>query len=57
MRFHFFRPLHGWREFVHEIVIVVLGVLIALGADISQSFQNRISRASLSAPQSRPGSF
>jgi hypothetical protein len=30
MRFHFFRPLHGWREFLHEIVIVVLGVLLAL---------------------------
>ena len=30
MRFHFIRPLHGWREFFHETVIVVLGVLLAL---------------------------
>jgi hypothetical protein len=42
MRFSFFRPLHGWREFVHEIIIVVLGVLIALGAgQILQSWQWR----------------
>jgi hypothetical protein len=25
------RPLHGWREFVHEVIIVVIGVLLALG--------------------------
>lgn len=25
------KPLHGWREFIHEIVIVVIGVLLALG--------------------------
>ena len=31
MRFRFLRPLHGWHEFVHEIVIVVIGVLLALG--------------------------
>jgi hypothetical protein len=31
MRFRFPRPLHGWREFIHEIVIVVIGVLLALG--------------------------
>lgn len=35
MRFRFFRPLHGWREFIHEIVIVVIGVLLALaGAQV-----------------------
>lgn len=26
------KPLHGWREFAGEVVIIVLGVLIALGA-------------------------
>jgi hypothetical protein len=31
MRFRMPRPLHGWDEFVHEIVIVVIGVLLALG--------------------------
>lgn len=32
MRFKLPKPLHGWREFTHEIIIVVLGVLIALSA-------------------------
>lgn len=31
MRFHLPKPLHGWREFAYEIVIVVFGVLLALG--------------------------
>ena len=30
MHFHVPKPLHGWREFVHEIWIVVIGILIAL---------------------------
>ena len=30
MRFRFIRPLHGWHEFIHEIIIVVIGVLLAL---------------------------
>ena len=33
MHFRLPKPLHGWREFIHEITIVVLGVLIALGAN------------------------
>jgi hypothetical protein len=42
MRFHFFRPLHGWREFIHEIVIVVLGVLLALaGAQLVEALHDR----------------
>jgi len=42
MRFRFFRPLHGWRESVHEIVIVVLGVLLALvGAQAVEDFHQR----------------
>jgi len=40
MRFRFFRPLHGWREFIHEIVIVVLGVLLALaGAEVVENWR------------------
>jgi hypothetical protein len=31
MLFRLPKPLHGWREFIHEIVIVVIGVLLALG--------------------------
>ena len=26
------KPLHGWRQFAGEVGIIVLGVLIALGA-------------------------
>ena len=32
MHFHLPRPLHGWRAFVGEVGVIVLGVLIALGA-------------------------
>src|SRR5262245_45327266 len=31
MRFRLPKPLHGWREFIGEVGIIVLGVLIALG--------------------------
>jgi len=33
MNFHMPKPLHGWREFVHEVMIIVLGVLVALGLE------------------------
>lgn len=33
MHFHLPKPLHGWRQFVGEVGIIVLGVLIALGAE------------------------
>jgi len=33
MHFHVPKPLHGWREFVGEVGIIVLGVLIALAAE------------------------
>lgn len=33
MHVHLPRPLHGWRAFVGEVGIIVLGVLIALGAE------------------------
>ncbi len=32
MHVHLPKPLHGWREFIGEVGIIVLGVLIALGA-------------------------
>ena len=32
MRFQLLKPLRGWREFAGEVGIIVLGVLIALGA-------------------------
>jgi hypothetical protein len=33
MHLHLPQPLHGWRAFVGEVGIIVLGVLIALGAE------------------------
>jgi len=33
MHFHLPKPLHGWREFVGEVGIITIGVLIALGAE------------------------
>jgi hypothetical protein len=32
MRFNLPRPINGWREFAGEVGVIVLGVLIALGA-------------------------
>jgi hypothetical protein len=33
MHFHLPKPLHGWREFTGEVGIIVIGVMIALGAE------------------------
>jgi hypothetical protein len=33
MHFHLPKPLHGWRGFIGEVGIIVVGVLIALGAE------------------------
>jgi hypothetical protein len=33
VHFHLPKPLHGWREFAGEVGIIVMGVLIALGAE------------------------
>lgn len=33
MHFHLPKPLHGWRDFSGEVGIIVIGVLIALGAE------------------------
>jgi hypothetical protein len=38
MHFHLPKPMHGWREFAGEVGIIVVGVLIALGAE--QVMQN-----------------
>ena len=36
------KPLHGWREFAGEVGVIVLGVLIALGAqELVQELQWR----------------
>jgi hypothetical protein len=42
MHFRLPKPLHGWREFAGEVGIIVLGVLIALGAEqVIQSIHQR----------------
>ena len=33
MHVHLPKPMHGWREFAGEVGIIVIGVLIALGAE------------------------
>ena len=33
MHVHLPKPLHGWRAFVGEVGIIVIGVLIALAAE------------------------
>ncbi len=42
MHFHLPKPLHGWRALVGEVGIIVVGVLIALGAEqLVHDFQIR----------------
>jgi hypothetical protein len=42
MRFHLPHPLHGWRVFAGEVGVIVLGVLLALGAQqVAEGFQMR----------------
>jgi hypothetical protein len=42
MHFHLPKPLHGWRALVGEVGIIVVGVLIALGAEqIVVAYQTR----------------
>ncbi len=52
MRFQLPKPLHGWRHFVGEVGIIVLGVLIALGAqqlveDIQSNVRQRHAEAAM----------
>ena len=50
MRFRLPRPLHGWHEFAYEIVIVVIGVLLALGgAQLIDALHSRSEVASFRA--------
>ncbi|MDQ3038253.1 MAG: hypothetical protein M3R16_00390 [Pseudomonadota bacterium] len=42
------KPMHGWRSFVGEVGIIVLGVLIALGAQQFASNREQRLRAELS---------
>jgi hypothetical protein len=47
MLFRLPRPLHGWREFFNEVVIVVIGVLLALaGAQLVDTINSRSEVAS-----------
>ena len=42
MHVHLPKPLHGWRAFVGEVGIIVIGVLIALGAEqVVESIHDR----------------
>ena len=42
------KPLHGWRAFVGEVGIIVIGVLIALGAQqIAETIHWRFETAQL----------
>ena len=38
------KPIHGWREFAGEVGIIVLGVLIALGAQQLVEWTNHLSQ-------------
>ncbi|WP_162888053.1 hypothetical protein [Sphingomonas mesophila] len=54
MRFRIPQPIHGWRQFAGEVGIIVVGVLIALGAqqiveDRSWAGQIKEARTSLDA--------
>ena len=42
MHVHLPKPLHGWRAFIGEVGIIVLGVLIALGAEqVAEHFHEK----------------
>ena len=45
MRVHLPKPLHGWRAFAGEVGVIVLGVLLALGAE--QSVQTLHARTTI----------
>jgi hypothetical protein len=54
MHFHLPKPLHGWREFAGEVGIIVIGVLIALGAE--QVVESSHDRLQVEKMRSRLGS-
>lgn len=48
MQIHLPKPLHGWRVFVGEVGVIVLGVLLALTAqEAAQRFRDRSDAAQL----------
>lgn len=62
MHFHLPKPLHGWREFVGEVGIIVLGVLIALtfeqiAEEIHWSHAVRQARAEIRAETATANKF
>ena len=45
MHFHLPKPMHGWHEFAGEVGIIVVGVLIALGAEqVVEHFRDEAKR-------------
>jgi hypothetical protein len=54
MHLHLPKPLHGWRELAGEVGIIVIGVLIALGAEQfveNFSWRERVKQAETSMAQ------
>jgi len=33
MHLHVPRPIHGWKQFFNEIIVIAIGILIAFGVD------------------------
>lgn len=50
MHFHLPKPLHGWREFVGEVGIIVLGGLIALGPRMCRISSSTVSKPAATRP-------
>src|SRR5690349_5165480 len=54
MRFHLPKPMHGWRGFIGEVGIIVVGVLIALAAEQfvqAREWRGRVAEARLALRQ------
>lgn len=51
MHIHLPKPLHGWRALIGEVGIIVIGVLIALGAEqvVTRVHEAQIKRETLQA--------
>lgn len=49
MHIHLPKPLHGWRALIGEVGIIVIGVLIALGAEqvVTRVHEAQIKRETL----------
>ena len=53
MHFHLPKPIHGWREFLGEVGIIVVGVLIALGFEAIVDDRNWSAKVSEARTQLR----